>query len=147
MAKNYSAHQQRIIRNYYRNLDGIRAQRLQELVTELWLAETDKKRERLWARAEELLAKGDAPPAEVAGILAAPRRRGPGPPGRPRGVVPRTEPGAPQGTTRTRRAFPSHGARDMRGERPPPMARPLRRPWHRTRDFRKRKTLLPALRG
>ena len=69
MAKNYSAHQQRIIRNYYRNLDSIRAQRLQELVTELWLAATEKKRDRLWARAEELLAKGDAPPAEVAGIL------------------------------------------------------------------------------
>jgi len=69
MAKNYSAHQQRIIRNYYRNLDSIRAQRLQELVTELWLAGTEKKRDRLWARAEELLAKGDAPPSEVAGIL------------------------------------------------------------------------------
>ena len=53
MAKDYSAHQQRIIRNYYKNLDGIRAQRLQELVTELWLAGTDEKRERLWARAEE----------------------------------------------------------------------------------------------
>ncbi len=69
MAKNYSPHQQRIIRNYYRNLDGIRAQRLQELVTELWLAETEKKRERLWARAKDLLEKGDAPPSEVAGIL------------------------------------------------------------------------------
>ena len=70
MAKSYTAHQQRIIRNYYRNLDAIRAQRLQELVTELWLAGTEKKRDRLWARAQELLEKGDAPPAEVAAILA-----------------------------------------------------------------------------
>ena len=38
-------------------------------MTELWLAETAKKRDRLWARAEELLAKADAPPAEVRGIL------------------------------------------------------------------------------
>ena len=70
MAKQYTAHQQRLIRNYYRNLDAIRAQRLQELVTELWLAGTEKKRDRLWARAQELLEKGDAPPAEVDAILA-----------------------------------------------------------------------------
>jgi len=70
MAKQYTAHQQRIIRGYYRNLDAIRAQRLQELVTELWLAETEKKRERLWTRAQELLEKGDAAPAEVDAILA-----------------------------------------------------------------------------
>ena len=38
-------------------------------MTELWLAESEKKRDRLWARAADLLAKGDAPPAEVAGIL------------------------------------------------------------------------------
>ena len=70
MAKQYTAHQQRLIRNYYRNLDAIRAQRLQELVTELWLAGTAKRRDRLWARAQELLEKGDAPPAEVEAILA-----------------------------------------------------------------------------
>ena len=69
MAREYSAHQQRIIRSYYRNLDQIRAQRLQELVTEIWLAETDKKRDRLWARAADLLSKGDAAPAEVRTIL------------------------------------------------------------------------------
>ena len=69
MAREYTRHQQSIIRNYYRNLDQIRAQRLQEIVTELWLAETDKKRERLWARVEELLAKSDAAPAEVRMIL------------------------------------------------------------------------------
>ena len=69
MAKNYSAHQQRIIRNYYRNLDDIRAQRLQELVTELWLAESDRKRDSLWKRAATLLEKGDAAPAEVRHIL------------------------------------------------------------------------------
>ena len=69
MAKERTPHQQKIIRNYYRNLDAIRAQRLQELVGELWLAETDKKRDRLWARTRDLLERGDAPPAEVAAIL------------------------------------------------------------------------------
>jgi len=69
MARDYTRHQQSIIRNYYRNLDQIRAQRLQELVTELWLAETDKKRDRLWTRVEELLEKSDAAPAEIRMIL------------------------------------------------------------------------------
>lgn len=69
MGKSHTPHQQRIIRNYYRNLDQIRAQRLAELVTDLWLAESEKKRERLWARANALLEKGDAPPAEVRFIL------------------------------------------------------------------------------
>ena len=69
MAREYSRHQQSIIRNYYRNLDQIRAQRLQELVTELWLAETDRKRDRLWQRVEDLLAKSDAAPAEIRTIL------------------------------------------------------------------------------
>lgn len=69
MARDYSPHQQRIIRNYYRNLDQIRAQRLQEIVGEIWLATNEKKRERLWARVEELLAGGDAPPAEVRHVL------------------------------------------------------------------------------
>ena len=65
----YSAHQQRIIRNYYKNLDQIRAQRLQEIAAEIWLATSDKKRERLWQRAAELLEQQGAAPAEVKGIL------------------------------------------------------------------------------
>ena len=43
----YSKHQQRIIKNYYENRDSIALQRVQELVTELYLAE-GKKRERHW---------------------------------------------------------------------------------------------------
>ena len=71
MAQKFSRHQQQIIRNYYRNLDAIRAQRLQEIVTEIWLAETDKKKDRLWKRVEDLLThKEGAAPAEVRHILA-----------------------------------------------------------------------------
>jgi len=47
MAKKYSKHQQKIIRNYYENRDAISLQRLSELVTELYLA-TGKGRERQW---------------------------------------------------------------------------------------------------
>ena len=43
----YSRHQQNIIKNYYDNREAISIQRLQELVTELYLSE-GKKRDRNW---------------------------------------------------------------------------------------------------
>lgn len=50
MAK-HSAHQQKIIGNYYKNRDALSFQRVQELVTDLYLSE-GKKRDKYW----ELLA-------------------------------------------------------------------------------------------
>lgn len=47
MNKQYSKHQQKIIRNYYENREAISLQRLGELVTELYLAR-GKARERQW---------------------------------------------------------------------------------------------------
>lgn len=47
MAKDYSKHQQKIIKRYYDNREAVSLQRLQELVTELYLAE-GKARERQW---------------------------------------------------------------------------------------------------
>jgi hypothetical protein len=47
----YTPHQKKIIERYYDNRDAIMLQKLSELVTELYLAETDAKRERLWERA------------------------------------------------------------------------------------------------
>ena len=44
---NYSKHQQKIIKNYYDNRESIALQKVQELVTELYLAE-GKKRQRHW---------------------------------------------------------------------------------------------------
>jgi len=46
----FSDHQRKVIDRYYDQRDAIMLNKLQELVTELYLAETDKKRERLWAR-------------------------------------------------------------------------------------------------
>ncbi len=46
MAK-FSAHQQKIIGNYYKNRDALSFQRVQELVTDLYLSE-GKKREKYW---------------------------------------------------------------------------------------------------
>jgi hypothetical protein len=56
MNKNYSKHQQKIIKNYYDNRDAISLQRLSELVTELYLAE-GKAREKQWKYLEALLPK------------------------------------------------------------------------------------------
>ena len=47
-----SEYQEGIIGRYYDNRDAIMLEKLGELVTELYLAETDAKRERLWKRAE-----------------------------------------------------------------------------------------------
>ena len=53
----YSSYQKKVIQNYYQNLDTIALTRLQELVTELYLAETPAKKKRLWQQVEKNLAK------------------------------------------------------------------------------------------
>jgi hypothetical protein len=45
--QNRTKHQEKIIRNYYQNRDAISLQRLQEIVTDLYLA-TGKKRAQHW---------------------------------------------------------------------------------------------------
>jgi hypothetical protein len=65
----YSKHQQNIIRNYYDNRGTIMLQKLGELVTELYLADTDAKRDRLWERVAKSMAQLKTPPAIAAHIL------------------------------------------------------------------------------
>src|SRR5581483_1074581 len=48
MLEDFSPHQQKIIKRYYKNEDSLHRQRLAELVGELFLAE-GKKRQRAWA--------------------------------------------------------------------------------------------------
>jgi hypothetical protein len=55
MAKR-TPHQDRIIRNYYKNRDELMLQRLGELITDLYLAEGNA-RARLWKRVTEALEK------------------------------------------------------------------------------------------
>ncbi len=45
--KNYTRYQQNIIKRFYDNRDSIALQRVQELVTELYLSE-GKKRQKVW---------------------------------------------------------------------------------------------------
>lgn len=64
MAKEYSKHQQKIIKRYYDNREAVSLQRLQELVTELYLAE-GKGRERQWKYIVGALEKLDIKPDRI----------------------------------------------------------------------------------
>ena len=66
----YTPHQQKIIKGYYENRDGIMLARLSELVSELYLADSDKKRDRLWKRVETAMSNMKVKPSLAAHILA-----------------------------------------------------------------------------
>ncbi len=67
MAKR-SAYQERVIRNYYQNLDAIAVQRLSEMVTDLYLAE-GKARQRIWKRVVPALQKAGVPQSRIDHIV------------------------------------------------------------------------------
>ncbi len=66
--KDYSRYQKGIINRYYEHRDSIMAQKLGEIVSELYLAE-GKKAQTLWTRAEKALANITAKDARVKKIL------------------------------------------------------------------------------
>jgi len=70
MAKNdYSQYQKDVISDYYHNLDTIMLGKLSELVTELYLADTQAKQNRLWQRANKAMVKLKVPPAIIDHIM------------------------------------------------------------------------------
>ena len=68
MAKKHSSYQDRIVRNYYQNLDALMIQRLGELITDLYLAEGEAKA-RLWKRVGMTLEKLKIPKAQIQHLL------------------------------------------------------------------------------
>lgn len=64
-----SKYQQNIIKNYYENRESIALQRLQELVTELYLSE-GKKREKHWNSIRTHLEKLDVKKPQIDHLLA-----------------------------------------------------------------------------
>ena len=66
----FTHHQKKIIRRYYDNREAIGYQRLAELASELYLAEGDKKLDRLWDQVASALAKVDVAAARRDHILA-----------------------------------------------------------------------------
>ena len=57
----YTPHQRKIIDRYYKNRDEIMLAKLQEIVTELYLADSDRALTRLWKRAEKAMQALDIP--------------------------------------------------------------------------------------
>ncbi len=61
MSKGFSSYQKRLIKNYYENLDKIALARLSELVSKIYLAESESEKEILWKQAESALKKLKVP--------------------------------------------------------------------------------------
>ena len=70
MAQNdYSQYQKDVISGYYNNLDTIMLGKLSELVTELYLADTKAKKNRLWQRVHKAMVKLKVPPVIIDHIM------------------------------------------------------------------------------
>jgi len=69
MAKELSKYQKDVISGYYRNLDAIMLNKLGELVTELYLADTPARQDRLWKRAQKAMTNLKIPPAIIKHIM------------------------------------------------------------------------------
>lgn len=64
----YTPHQRKIIRRYYENAEAIGYQRIAELVSEIYLADS-KQLDRLWRQVATALQKIKLPESRVAHIL------------------------------------------------------------------------------
>ncbi len=67
--ENYSKYQQKVIKSFYDNRESIALQRVQELVTELYLSE-GKKREKIWDQLAGHLEKLGTKPDRIAHLRA-----------------------------------------------------------------------------
>jgi hypothetical protein len=67
--KERSKYQNEVIGRYYENLDSIMLAKLGELVTELYLADTPAKKQRLWQRAHKAMVKLKISPAIIGHIM------------------------------------------------------------------------------
>ena len=68
--RDYSPYQQKVIRDFYKNKEGIQGQALADLVSDLYLAGTEAKKTSLWKRAEHLMTGLGVPAAGVAAIVS-----------------------------------------------------------------------------
>jgi hypothetical protein len=67
MAKrDLSRHQEKIVKRYYEHHETIQAHKLGDLLGELWLADSDAKRDRLWGKARNALERLGVKPERVA---------------------------------------------------------------------------------
>ncbi|MBL0927237.1 MAG: hypothetical protein IBJ11_06230 [Phycisphaerales bacterium] len=64
-------YQKGIVNRYYQHLDALTAQKLGELVSELYLCTEAKQADKLWKQAQIALGKTGLPPDRVERVLAA----------------------------------------------------------------------------
>ncbi|MFC1762011.1 hypothetical protein ACFL6U_08005 [Planctomycetota bacterium] len=69
MKQEHSKYQKSVISGYYRNMDNIMLQKLSELVSELYLANSPTKQKRLWERVEKAMLNLKVPAAIASHIL------------------------------------------------------------------------------
>ncbi len=55
--KEYSAYQRDVISRYYENIDSITLTRLQELVSQLYLAESKARKDKLWEKVHKAMQR------------------------------------------------------------------------------------------
>jgi len=67
--KEYSSYQRDVITRYYDNLNAITLARLQELVGQLYLADSEAKKARLWDRAHKAMVRLKIKPAIIQHIM------------------------------------------------------------------------------
>jgi len=66
--EDFTKYQQKVIKRFYDNRDEIDGQRLQELVTNIYLAE-GKKRDKLWVQVEETLTRLKVPAYRIQNVM------------------------------------------------------------------------------
>ncbi|MFZ0033484.1 MAG: hypothetical protein WAK60_00670 [Sedimentisphaerales bacterium] len=67
--REYSSYQRDVISRYYGNLDTIMLNKLQELVSQLYLANSKPKQEKLWERVHKAMLKLKIRPAIIEHIM------------------------------------------------------------------------------
>jgi len=65
----YTPHQKGIIRRYYEHRDNLMVQKLGELASQLYVAETDKERDRLWDQVHKALLNIKVPQGQIQDIM------------------------------------------------------------------------------
>ena len=68
--REHSSYQQGVIKRYYDNLPQQTLGKLAELVTEIYLAKSQKKLDQLWGRVEKAMAKIEVPKKIAEHILS-----------------------------------------------------------------------------
>jgi hypothetical protein len=67
--REYSDYQKKVISKYYNQLDILMLNKLQELVSELYLADTEAKQKRLWERVHKAMVNLKIPPPIIDHIM------------------------------------------------------------------------------